>query len=361
MKFYQLPYLEEGMILARDLHTLNASNEILLLRKKMALTQKNIAQLGNMGISGAFICDGIDDDLDMDHLLCSEEKKQAISEIKNLFDKYDLGEDCITKDDIQSLREIANSIVDAILSHQEVEIGVIELKSYDEYTYHHCLSVCVISVAIASALNFTREQLVDLGLAGLLHDIGKTMVDVKLINKPGKLTNAEFNQVAEHALLGGKYLLEHDLINEDIYYGVISHHEKYDGKGYPFGIQGEEIHIYGRVIAVADVYDALTSNRPYRKAKSPTEAFECILGGVGTHFDMNVVSAFTKKIAPYPVGSCVKLSNNDVAIVLQINQELPLRPRARSVFSGRIYDLSKDVDCTSITIIGNADDITNRK
>ena len=355
MKFIAINSLEEDMILARDLHMLNSKNEVLLLTKKMRLTAHNIVQLKAMGISGAFICDGIDDDLDMDKLLSKDEKKHAIREIKNLFDQYDMGEGIITKESIASMREIAHNIVEAVLAHQEVEIGVIELKSYDDYTFHHCLSVCVISVAIASAMAFSKEELIDLGLAGLLHDVGKTMVDIKLINKPGKLSNAEYQEVSKHALLGGTYLLEHDLVNESIYNGVISHHEKFDGTGYPFHLEGENIPLFARIIAVADVYDALTSNRPYRKAKTPTEAFEIILGSSTSHFDSNIVDAFTRKIAPYPVGSSVRLSNNDVGIVIRTSHEFPLRPLVRSIYTGKNYDLLSD-ECMNIVIENNVEE-----
>lgn len=185
------------------------------------------------------------------------------------------------------------------------------------------------------------------------------MVGLELINKPGRLTDEEFELVKKHTLFGGEYLKSHDLVDFDVYNGVLMHHEKYDGTGYPFGLKGENIPLFGRIIAVADVYDALTSNRSYRPAKEPSEAFEFLLGGADSHFDVNMVRAFSKKIAPYPIGSIVGLSNGDTGLVINVNPDYPLRPEVRSMIDGRMYRLWDDKEEINITVLGDLVKVEN--
>ena len=173
------------------------------------------------------------------------------------------------------------------------------------------------------------NDLYELGFCALLHDIGKMSVPIEIISKPSKLTFEEFEIVKQHPAKGAEFFLKHNLANRRICAGVLTHHEKFDGTGYPNGLRGEDIPLFGRIISIADVYDALTSVRPYRQPSSPPEAIEYIMGSSGNAFDLVLVEAFLKKVSPYPIGSCVKLTNGQIAIIVQQNERHPLRPVIR--------------------------------
>lgn len=361
MRIVETYNLESGMVLARDIYLLDGLNKVLLLKKGMTLTNKYIEKLENMRISGVFVRDGINDDVEVSSVLSEEQKEKAIDDIKEVFDKNGKRKQDIELNDIQKLDELSKEIVNIVLCSDTTKIGITELKSYDDYTYHHSLSVAVLSVAIGIGMGLDEDQLEKLGLSAILHDIGKLMIDVSLINKPYRLTPDEFITVSQHSKFGGEYLQRLNLVDADVYSGVLYHHEKLNGTGYPYGIKGKAIPLFARIIAVADVYDALTSNRPYRKPAQPFEAFEYIMGGVDSHFDFEVVQAFAKKIAPYPNGSCVHLSNGDVGIVIDTNPDFPLRPMVKSIHSGDVYKLWEDSSFINITVLGSWGEFDNVK
>jgi len=209
----------------------------------------------------------------------------------------------------------------------------------------------VISIAIGTALDLNKNELCNLGVCGMLHDVGKVEIPIELILKPAKLTKDEYDIVKTHASLGANYIIGNKEINNEVYLGVVSHHEKFDGTGYPNGLKKEEIPLFGRIIAVADVYDALTANRAYRKPIKPFEAIEYIMGGVGTSFDYKVVKAFLKKIEPYPIGACVILSDGRRGSIVKGNNNDPLRPVVKLIGDKEeILDLHNDFNLNNIVI-----------
>ena len=174
-------------------------------------------------------------------------------------------------------------------------------------------------------------MLIRLGLGAIMHDIGKVFIDKKILNKPGKLTVEEFNVIKKHSELGYEYIRERFSLPAMSSRAVVDHHEKYDGSGYPNGRKKDDISVFGRIIAVSDVYDALSSERYYRPAVNPSESMEYIMSGSGTLFDPKIVELFLRKIAPYPVGTMVRLSNNWIAIVVENYEAVCLRPKVRVV------------------------------
>ena len=353
MKLVKVSNLKDGMILARDVYSIDGLSQILLLRRGLAITEENIHQFFERGITEVFIRDGKNDDIAVQPILDRKTRDKAIKAIKDVFSKNSINSITIGEREMHKLEVVSEEIVEQVLRSPNLQVSINELKSYDDYTYHHCLSVSVLSIAIAAGLQLEYDKVKKIGLAGLLHDVGKIMVGIELINKPGKLTPEEFDEVKKHTLYGGEYLKSHNLVDFDVYNGVLMHHEKYDGTGYPFGLSGENIPLFGRIIAVADVYDALTSNRSYRPAKESWEAYEFLLGGCDTHFDTEMVHAFAKKIAPYPIGSLVKLSNGDVGVVTDVNSDFPLRPEVSSVIEGKVYRLWEDSEKNNITVLGD--------
>ncbi len=252
---------------------------------------------------------------------------------------------------------MVNDIVSEITINENATVNMMDLKVFDDYTYYHSVNVSVLSIVVGAAEGLGKSKLYELGLGALLHDIGKVFVPKEILNKSGKLTPEEFEEIKKHSLMGNWYLREKWQVPIESNVAVLSHHEKYDGSGYPYGLKSDRISRFGKIVAVADVYDALTSDRPYRPALSPSEAMEYVMGGSGTLFDPKVVEVFAKKIVPYPVGTCVTLSNGLTAIVTGNYIRCGMRPKIMIISGpqkGVVFDLYNDMSLLNVTITGIA-------
>lgn len=219
-----------------------------------------------------------------------------------------------------------NTVVDELITNQQVFNNVETIRTYDEYTFVHCVNVCVMSVIMGLALRYDKANLTELGVGSLLHDIGKVKIDKEIINKPGKLTDEERKEVERHTEYTFQILRERHDISYLSALIAYEHHERFDGLGYPQGLKGNRIHEYARIVAVADVYDALVTDRCYRPGMYSYQAAEIIQASSGTHFDPGVVKAFMDNIVIYPVGNPVELNNGARGVVVKINKQIPARP-----------------------------------
>lgn len=330
MTFLSLKHLREGMVLDRDVYLYDSkTSDVAILRSGGVLTVNYIKKLAQMGILGVYVQTS-EDELEKsahDARIKKGIKEEAISRIR---DTYNLFRDStiqnINVNSISPTIEVSRQLVDTLVKNSDIMIDVEDLRLYDDYTYNHSLGVAILSIAIGLSLALNRNELYDLSLCALLHDLGKVKIPIQIIAKPSRLTTEEYRIVKQHPTLGTQFILNQKYANNEICGGVLTHHERYDGTGYPNGLAGNNIPLFGRIISVADVYDALTSSRPYRDPSSAPEAIEYIMGGSGKIFDIQVVSAFLKKVSPYPVGSCVELSNGKKAVVIRQNEFNPLRP-----------------------------------
>lgn len=238
----------------------------------------------------------------------------------------------------QAVKEIGivvDELVETLTAESSALVHIAGIKSYDDYTYHHSLSVAVLSIAIGRNLGLPEEALKVLGRSAMLHDIGKILVPVDLINKPGRLSDTEFRIIQQHPELGREYLAKLNAVDDNIRAGVLLHHEKLDGTGYPGGRKGRDLPFISRVIGIADVYDAVTSYRAYRKPMPPAEALELIMGEPG--FDHDIVKAFIDKLEPYPLNTRIELSNKKHGIVLENTHSK--RPTIKLLETGETLDL----------------------
>lgn len=236
--------------------------------------------------------------------------------------------------DANSALPLVQEIADSVARNPGALIGLARLKAADDYTYMHSVAVCALMISLATQLGLDEVQVRDAGVAGLLHDIGKMAVPMDILNKPGKLSDAEFAAIKQHPEAGYQILRQSEQVNEMALDVCRHHHEKIDGTGYPLGLAGEEISLYARMGAICDVYDAITSNRPYKSGWCPSESIHKMAGWCGTHFDERIFQAFVRSIGIYPVGTLVRLASGRLGVVIeqQVGKSL-LSPKVRVFYA----------------------------
>lgn len=352
MRFVPTYCLREGMVLGDNLY--NNYGELMLVGGTV-LTRSYVRAIERLHYNGVYIDDDISKDIHIINLISDSVRAQTVKGIKDVFIHCEKGSSRM-KTDIKRAKQQIEVIVDEIFANKHLMVNMVDMKVFDDYTYYHSVNVAVLSIVLGVALKMDRGELCNLGFAALLHDIGKVFVSKEILNKAGKLTPTEFEEIRTHSLLGCNHIKKGYGVSASSYMGILDHHEKYEGGGYPNNLKGENISWYGRIIAIADVYDALTSDRPYRKAMLPSDAMEYVMASNNTQFDPKVVEVFVRKIAPYPIGTCVKLSNGLTGIVVQNYETLCMRPRVR-VFLEQDSDVDPyeielaDYESLNITVI----------
>jgi putative nucleotidyltransferase with HDIG domain len=276
--------------------------------------------------------------------ICAQSKRAVTS----MFQEARMGKAV----DTIGAQKLVEEITDSVSRNPGALISLARLKTADDYTYMHSVAVCALMIALARQLDLDEELTQRLGIAGLLHDLGKALMPMDVLNKPGKLTDEEFAIIKTHPEEGYKLLLASTGADDIALDVVLHHHEKTDGSGYPKRLKNEEISLHAKMGAVCDVYDAITSNRPYKAGWDPAESLRRMAEWSNGHFDPTVFQAFVKSLGIYPIGSLVKLKSGRLGLVVEQSKKSLLTPCIKVFYSTRsnarikpeIIDLSRP-DC----------------
>ncbi len=234
--------------------------------------------------------------------------------------------------ELEQVEPLVEKMVDSIFRHPDALLPLARLKDHDSYTFQHSVSVCALLVSFGRSLGMERALIKDIALGGLLHDVGKAQVPDEILNKPAKLTEAEFGKMKSHVVQSIVLLQNTPGISQIALDVAGQHHERYDGTGYPNKLKGLEISLYGRMGAIVDVYDAITSDRVYHKGMAPTAALGRLLEWSKYHFDPDLVRSFVKGVGIYPTGALVRLESGRLAIVREQHPEKMLLPLVQVIY-----------------------------
>ena len=351
MRYVPIFCLREGMMLGNNLW---GEHGELVLAKNTVLTKEYIKSIEKLNFNGIYVEDDLSKDIQIIGIISDRVRAKTVKCIKQVFIS---AENQRAIKDFKEMQQQIESIVDEILNNSNMIINMVDLKVFDDYTYYHSVNVAVLSIVLGTALGLSRDQLCELGFGAILHDIGKVFVKKDILSKKDNLSDDESEEMRSHSVLGYNYIKKVSTINMSARIGILEHHEKFGGGGYPSNLKEEEISLFGRIISITDVYDAMTSDRPYRKAVIPSEVIEYIMGCSHTLFDPDLVNIFVRKIAPYPVGTCVILSNGHSGIVLKNYESFSMRPKVR-IFKKDNEEISpfeislSDREFLNVTIIG---------
>lgn len=299
-----------------------------LLAKGVCLHSGYIEKLKDFGIASVYIISDLFGKIEVDELVTEQTRSEATQIVKETMENI---KNARTPEGEKVIR-IVDSITDELISNPNIMVNLVEVRAMNDYTFAHCLGVGILAMVAGIGLGYDYKHLKELGIGAILHDIGKAFIPDEVLYKPGPLSREEYEAIKTHTKLGYDIIRDCNDFSMSSAHVAWQHHEKYNGTGYPRGLSGESIHEYARVTALADVYDALTTNRSYREQIMPHEAIEYIRDGEGIFFDPEIAEVFLEKIAPFPAGSVVMLNNGEKAVVIKNNNEFPGRPIVASVF-----------------------------
>ena len=234
--------------------------------------------------------------------------------------------------ELERVEPMLERMIDSVFRNQDALLPLLRLKDHDNYTFLHSVSVSALLVTFARGLGFGAQQIKEMALGGLLHDVGKAKVPDEILNKPAKLSDAEFAKMKSHVVQSIILLQHTPNICQTALEVAGQHHERYDGTGYPNRLKGEEISLHGQMGAIVDVYDALTSERVYKKGMPPTTALAKLYEWSKFHFHPDLVRSYIRSVGIYPSGSLVKLMSGRLAVVVEQNPDRSLQPRVRAIY-----------------------------
>lgn len=339
MKQVMSDLLQEGMILGQDIHD---KNMVLFLSTGTILSPQHIRALRNMDLAVVDIVEKVLDNGESQPLIIEDrlatEYRKSVENFKVIFKETRIGKKLVHDE----LEACVTPLLEEIAGNNNIAKRLWQIENCDEYTYDHSVQVCMIASLLGKWLGYKDQELREIAIAGLLHDIGKINIPDEILNKPEELNAEEFKIMKTHATLGYVLLMNNKEFEDKTLMAVFQHHEWYDGTGYPHGVKGKDISKYARIITIADVYSAMISDRVYRKRKTPFEVARLIMDSTFGCFDPYYSMIFLNKISQFYVGNIVKLTTGEIGEVVMIPKNEPARPLIK--VENRFIDLMKTMD-----------------
>lgn len=319
-------FLRPGMEVANSIYSADGR---VLLAKGVKLSDFYIRRLAQKGFTSIYIEEDISRDIYISDIVFTETRMKAVGQIKkttanvcsNLIDKGTIN--------VKAIKASVTDIINQIMENRDIIYDLVDVRTVDDYLFSHSVNVCVLSVLTGMAMNYNSDQLEQLAVGALLHDLGKALVPPHILNKPGRLSDSEFAEIKKHPSNSLELLRTNPGISSVSRVVAYEHHEKFNGEGYPLNKVGHEIQEMSQIVGMVDMYDAITANRCYRGAMPANEAYELISGSGDHYFRYDIVKSFLSKISAYPSGSFVLLSTNQIAIVVKNSSSCPTTPRVR--------------------------------
>jgi HD-GYP domain-containing protein (c-di-GMP phosphodiesterase class II) len=337
MRLMSIDNVKQDMQIARNIYSADGK---VLLAEGLSLTDHYLQRLKELGIMSLYITDHLIGKVEVDDLVRVQTKTEANKAIKELMANIRDGRNVSG----EKVYKVISEILDEILSNRSISFNLVDIRAMNDYLFGHCLTVCILSLMTGVAAGYNYSQLKDLGVGAILHDVGKVLVPDSILNKSEPLTPEEHVEIQKHAQIGYDILKKCNDISSVSAHIAWQHQEKFNGTGYPRGIKGKEIHEFARIAAIADVYDALSTDRIYRKRWLPHEALEFIRDKDKEAFDPEFVKLFLGNIAPFPIGSMVLLNNNEKGVVIKIPKQFSARPIVRVLFNPESVLLAQSFD-----------------
>ena len=330
MRLLSIDMLKAGMVVGRTIWN-EAGHP--LLQQGVVVTEGILFRLKQLNIKYVYIEDRLSYGIKIEETIKPAVRNKIVGKITETFHsvkKARSGQSSFVLDQqSKAIGDIIEDLLDAVLSSEEVLTVLTDAYLYDEYLYHHSFQVTLYSLSIAKEMGHSHEDLRLIGMGALLHDIGKLLVPTDILSKPGRLTDEEYDIMKQHTRHGFDLLRNLYSISLLVAHCAFQHHERLDGSGYPRGLVDAQIHPFAKIIGVADVFDAVTSNRVYRDKLLPFQGMAIIEEGSGTIFSPEVVEALRCSVVHYPNGTVLLLSDGRRGIVSRQNAEQPARPRVR--------------------------------
>lgn len=333
MRYTKTTDAKSGGILAR---TVYGTDGRILVKANTTLTPFLIQRLNMLGYSGIYLFDPGETDTALKLALNEHTRIRAAAHLQNI--------------DLDKCVYIANEIVKQVLEAKDIVTEVSRISGYDTCTWTHSVDVCTYAVMCGVAMRYPDKDLKELSQAALLHDIGKTMVNLDILNKPARLTADEYSMMKNHPEYGWNLIRKNTSLSAPVYAAVYEHHENEDGTGYPRGITGDKIHRYAKIIHAVDVYEACTAIRPYKSPMNPADAIENLMSGYGKTFDTHVIDVLRSIIVLYPIGRQVLLSDGRTGAVTE-NRRFTLQRPIVKTDDGKTIDLCETLNITILKLL----------
>ncbi|KML35038.1 HD-GYP domain-containing protein [Rossellomorea marisflavi] len=323
--------IRSGMVLGSPVYNMRGK---MLIHDRVPLTDRMIQRLLELNIQYVYIEDSLSHGIEVKETVSKKVRQETIKSIEKAFSQVKqsgIPKSVLFEESARQMTGIIGVVLQEVKENNDLLTILTDVFSYDSYIFHHSFNVTLYTLSIGLKLNLPQKQLEQLGVGAILHDIGKMCISEEILMKPGRLTEAEFAEIKLHSERGFEILRGLHSVSILVAHCAYQHHERLDGSGYPRGIKEEDIHPFAKIIAVADVFDAMTSNRVYRDAMLPHQALEILYAGAGTLFDREVIEAFRRSVAIYPNGMIIELNDDRKAIVAEQNQGVTDRPVVRIV------------------------------